>query len=271
MALNGSTPRCDSFGAPFQKAADAAYRARHAATHRRPSPLSTKKTAFTMSPGASSPIARRRLAAGRLNSEWQRPTGAFVVDDWCRMRRGQPILTKQRSATRREDGSFAIDESVPEPIRQALREMEQAHERRSACIPCADPAPEGVGTDICPVCFEEMGEAGRCEWPACCGHAFCTSCLDSCLRRNVQCPLCRAEAPSEAQQEAQKTAMFDALTSLDTTNLTEAERRRLGQLLTRRHARRFLEEGGSMRARTRRVSSPGQRISPARRLRGLFG
>lgn len=244
------------------------------------SPLAHRRVVeiASMTPRTNSPITKARRAVPRTPTPpLLRATGRrFLLVDGTR-----PIgLTEDEEAellALKARGSFVSecytrgDENDDESeAGEASWKSRRSLADRTSCASLAELAEE-PDEDTCPVCFEEMGKCGPCQWPACCGHAFCKGCADSCLRRNVHCPLCRAEAPSETQKEAQKAAMYDAMTSMDLSNLTDGEKGRLRLLL----ALRFAEQGESTPVRASRMRvvrrmASGPR-SPARRSgRGLM-
>lgn len=59
-----------------------------------------------------------------------------------------------------------------------------------------DDADWSTEEEECAICFETKFTKG---FPAGCGHRFCGSCTDICLRRSLRCPMCRAEAPESAK------------------------------------------------------------------------
>ena len=91
----------------------------------------------------------------------------------------------------------------------------QAEEAHSVPIP-------KFTEDSCPVCMEELTEAKA--WPANCGHSFCSNCSEACLRRSLNCPICRTPAPESARPGPSRQAVL--LTAVMMIRLRELERLR---------------------------------------------
>ncbi|XP_074558426.1 E3 ubiquitin-protein ligase Os04g0590900-like [Curcuma longa] len=75
-----------------------------------------------------------------------------------------------------------------------------------AKIPVRVYSPSGdgtVGAADCLVCLGEFREAERLRLLPVCGHAFHLRCIDAWLKARGNCPLCRANAVSDAPQQGE--------------------------------------------------------------------
>ena len=71
---------------------------------------------------AVGPVPRRLSQLGAQSSDWERRSD---IDNIFVTGGAPPVITRHSSARRMSDGTFDIDESVPQNVRQALQEMEQ--------------------------------------------------------------------------------------------------------------------------------------------------
>ena len=62
------------------------------------------------------------------------------------------------------------------------------------------------------------------EWPANCGHKFCSQCTAGCLNQSLSCPMCRADAPESARPEGARAQVL--LSIVAQMRLEELERQR---------------------------------------------
>ena len=96
-------------------------------------------------------------------------------------------------------------------------------------LKAAAPAPAAAAAsepeETCPVCMEvPETRGGPVEWPAGCGHKFCSTCCTACLNRSLHCPMCRAEAPESAKPP--QSRMDVVLTMFQLVRLEEMQRLR---------------------------------------------
>jgi len=63
----------------------------------------------------------------------------------------------------------------------------------------------GIADDICAVCLDPPVQ--RVHWPAGCGHTFCKSCAERCLKRSKYCPVCRTAARAAKPQKREPIAI----------------------------------------------------------------
>ena len=63
---------------------------------------------------------------GKKTADWERRSDTDNVFDAG----GDPILTRQRSVTKNDDGTFEVDESVPENVRAMLSKIEAEKKSR---------------------------------------------------------------------------------------------------------------------------------------------
>lgn len=125
-----------------------------------------------------------------------------------------------------EPDPIAADAPVPEqPGSATYSATDDPATSRDAAPPPATadaPPPPTFTEDTCPVCMEDLTEAKA--WPANCGHSYCARCTEACLRRSLNCPICRATAPEDARPGPSREAVL--LTAVMMIRLRELDRLR---------------------------------------------
>ena len=89
-----------------------------------------------------------------------------------------------------------------------------------ACLSRRDLAAQIADTDdeggsLCGVCLECVNDGDMTEWPAGCGHKFCSSCTERCLAAGRRsCPFCRATDES-ARRSHSREVMVNLLRAFE--------------------------------------------------------
>lgn len=72
----------------------------------------------------------------------------------------------------------------------ALKALQDKMKQKEEAIKNIQERIEGFKQEICPICYDEPGEA---ILTPCCSRVFCAGCILTCLTRNTTCPMCRAD------------------------------------------------------------------------------
>jgi len=83
----------------------------------------------------------------------------------------------------------AIEYSTPQAKEAALKLLEDKIKQKQEAIKSIQDRIEGFKNEVCPICYDEPGEA---ILTPCCSRIFCGECIITCLTRNPSCPMCRA-------------------------------------------------------------------------------
>jgi SNF2 family DNA or RNA helicase len=91
-----------------------------------------------------------------------------------------------------EDKSGLMDlfRDNEEEVVEDKEEMEEEKmKQKEVAIKSIQDRIEGFKNEMCPICYDEPGEA---LLTPCCSRIFCGQCILTCLSRNPTCPMCRA-------------------------------------------------------------------------------
>ena len=87
------------------------------------------------------------------------------------------------------DFKAMLDYSTPQSKEFALKALEEKMKQKEVAIKSIQDRIEGFKNEMCPICYDEPGEA---LLTPCCSRIFCGQCILTCLSRNPSCPMCRA-------------------------------------------------------------------------------
>ena len=108
-------------------------------------------------------------------------------------------------------GGLLLADPSPEPM-IGMQYPELLDSMDKACqIDCFDEEPEEMvekkpEQEKCPICLETINEASNFVRTKC-GHSFCFDCLNSSLKTNHTCPLCREDIEHEKREQLKKIDM----------------------------------------------------------------
>lgn len=108
-------------------------------------------------------------------------------------------------------GGLLLADPSPEPM-IGMQYPELLDSMDKACqIDCFDEEPEEMvekkpEQENCPICLETINEASNFVRTKC-GHSFCFDCLNSSLKTNHTCPLCREDIEHEKREQLKKIDM----------------------------------------------------------------
>lgn len=108
-------------------------------------------------------------------------------------------------------GGLLLADPSPEPM-IGMQYPELLDSMDKACqIDCFDEEHEEMvekkaEQEKCPICLETINEASNFVRTKC-GHSFCFDCLNSSLKTNHTCPLCREDIEHEKREQLKKIDM----------------------------------------------------------------
>ena len=82
----------------------------------------------------------------------------------------------------------SLEYSTPQAKEFALKSLTDKIKEKEAAIKGIQERIEGFKNEMCPICYDEPGEA---IITPCCSRIFCGQCILMCLTRNPTCPMCR--------------------------------------------------------------------------------
>jgi hypothetical protein len=88
-----------------------------------------------------------------------------------------------------------LDYSTAKAKEEALTALTEKIKQKEASIQSLKERIEGLGSDMCPICYDDPNEP---LITPCCSHVFCATCLLMSLARNPDCPLCRGKVAPAA-------------------------------------------------------------------------
>jgi len=93
------------------------------------------------------------------------------------------------------DFKAALEYSTVQSKEFALKSLADKMKQKEDAIKSIQERIEGFKQEMCPICYDEPGEA---IITPCCSRIFCGQCILTCLTRNPACPMCRAAIPLKA-------------------------------------------------------------------------
>lgn len=111
-------------------------------------------------------------------------------------------------------GSLLLTDSPPEVLVDML--YPDVNSSDKACqLDCFDEVSNEIPEkkdeeENCPICLEKINEKSNFVRTKC-GHSFCFDCLNSSLKTNNTCPLCRQDIETEKRENLKKIDMEQGL------------------------------------------------------------
>ena len=107
-------------------------------------------------------------------------------------------------------GGLLLADPSPEPM-IGMQYPELDSMDKACQIDCFHEEPEEMvekkpEQEKCPICLETINEASNFVRTKC-GHSFCFDCLNSSLKTNHTCPLCREDIEHEKREQLKKIDM----------------------------------------------------------------
>jgi hypothetical protein len=140
------------------------------------------------------------------------------------------------------DFKASLTYSTPRAKEEALKSLTEKIAKAKASIEGVQTRIEGMASEMCPICYDDMSEP---LVTPCCSRAFCAACLLLSMARNPECPLCRSKiSPGSCTKllvaGTGNTIVEEDSASLPATNILEKKPAALLRLMRDTPGGRFL-------------------------------
>ena len=139
------------------------------------------------------------------------------------------------------DFKAGLEYATPQGKETALKSLEEKMKRTEESIKTIQDRIEGFKDELCPICYEEPGEA---LLTPCCSRIFCGQCILTSFTRNPACPMCRAAIDlkrlTKVTSVKDTTAIVDSGESADPEDQLEKKSDALMRIFKENPGGRFL-------------------------------